>query len=83
MCPKIGQIDEKQQKKWHFGPKKGPKNQNSEKPKITFFKLPKTITHTKFDLYNYYRSPDNVTQVFLKYRDFCENKGICLILTQI
>ena len=67
-------------KKWYFGPKKGPKNQNLEKPKITFFELPKTITHTKFDLYNYYRSPDNV---FLRYRDFRKNKGISLILAQI
>ena len=67
-------------KKWHFVSKKGPKNQNSEIPKITFFELPKTITHTKFDLYNYYRSPDNV---FLRYRDFRKNKGISLILAQI
>ena len=69
-----------------FGHKMGhfsQKNQKQKKSKITILKLSKTITHTKFDLYNYYRSPDNVTQVFLKYRDFRKNKGISLILAQI
>ena len=47
-----------------FGHKKGhfsQKNEKRKKSKITFVKLSKTITHTKIGLYNYYRSPDNVT----------------------
>ena len=66
-----------------FGHKMGhfsQKNQKQKKSKITFGTPTRYITYTKFGHSRHSRSPEDVN---LRYRDFCKNKGISLILAQI